>query len=551
MGVDDSPISLRTRKVTVMPYPSNLELSVANFGPIAKADIDLRPLTVFVGPSNTGKSYLAILIYALHRFFSGDGTGRFRERRLYGYRGELDPLLEQGMTPERIKSLAGWVGKVTARVEEAPGDDLETLSFQLPDFVMPMLRPYIEEVSDLADQLDSEVARCFGVDNTADLVRHRSRGGAQVSLKRRPLGSYGQIESAEYGFTAKKAGSKFVVSIPNEMPLYAEGIDKITLDQLMTVFIHRGYTLDESANSDEKIWATSHLLTELAGMAENRILNPLNRVAHYLPADRTGIMHAHRVAVGSLIARAPYAGLQRDDPLPVLSGVLADFLGRLSVLGEQAVHISPPSIRPTRGRRSNGNMLASRLEEEVLRGSVHNRRTVTGYPVFSFQPEGWQDDLPLMNASSMVSELAPVVLYLRHVVSPGEVLIIEEPESHLHPAMQVEFIRHLAAAVRSGVRIMITTHSEWVLDELANLVRMSELPKTHRKGIGGADYSISPEQLGVWLFEPKQRPRGSVVKEIPFDEDFGGFRSGFDEVAIGTYNDYAAISNRVEQGRAE
>ena len=46
-----------------------LQLSVSNFGPIAKAEIDLRPLTVFVGPSNTGKSYLAILIYALHRFF--------------------------------------------------------------------------------------------------------------------------------------------------------------------------------------------------------------------------------------------------------------------------------------------------------------------------------------------------------------------------------------------------------------------------------------------------------------------------------------------------
>ena len=28
-------------------------------------------MTVFVGPSNTGKSYLAILIYALHSFFGG------------------------------------------------------------------------------------------------------------------------------------------------------------------------------------------------------------------------------------------------------------------------------------------------------------------------------------------------------------------------------------------------------------------------------------------------------------------------------------------------
>ena len=49
--------------------PPNIHLAVQNFGPIARADIALRPLTVFVGESNTGKTYLAALIYALHRPF--------------------------------------------------------------------------------------------------------------------------------------------------------------------------------------------------------------------------------------------------------------------------------------------------------------------------------------------------------------------------------------------------------------------------------------------------------------------------------------------------
>ena len=46
-------------------------INVKNFGPIEKAEIDLRPLTVFVGESNTGKTYLAALIYALHQHFEG------------------------------------------------------------------------------------------------------------------------------------------------------------------------------------------------------------------------------------------------------------------------------------------------------------------------------------------------------------------------------------------------------------------------------------------------------------------------------------------------
>ena len=41
----------------------NLILDVENFGPIAEAkNIEFKPMTVFVGPSNTGKTYLAMLL---------------------------------------------------------------------------------------------------------------------------------------------------------------------------------------------------------------------------------------------------------------------------------------------------------------------------------------------------------------------------------------------------------------------------------------------------------------------------------------------------------
>ena len=48
-----------------------LTISVKNFGPIAEGSVDLKPLTIFVGPSNTGKSYMATAVYALMQ-----GAGR-------------------------------------------------------------------------------------------------------------------------------------------------------------------------------------------------------------------------------------------------------------------------------------------------------------------------------------------------------------------------------------------------------------------------------------------------------------------------------------------
>ena len=215
---------------------------------------------------------------------------------------------------------------------------------------------------------------------------------------------------------------------------------------------------------------------------------------------------------------------------------------------EQLVALADSSRR-AQDQDEDYDHLAQNLEQTLLLGAVRVEQSPINYPSFFFRPDGWKRDLPLMNASSMVSELAPVVLYLRHVVQPGDLLIIEEPESHLHPAMQVEFIRQLAAAVQSGVRILITTHSEWVLEELANLVRLSELPKEQRTGIDDEDIVLSPDQVGAWFFEPTADQSGSVVREIALDTESATFPAGFGLVTESLYNRWAEISSRIEEGQ--
>lgn len=113
--------------------------------------------------------------------------------------------------------------------------------------------------------------------------------------------------------------------------------------------------------------------------------------------------------------------------------------------------------------------------------------------------------------------------------------------------MQVEFTRLLAAAVKAGIRVVITTHSEWVLEALANLVRLSALPKEQRAGIAGADIALTPREVGAWLFRPKKRPRGTVVEEIPLDVEAGTFPAGYGEITEDLYNDWARISNLAQK----
>ena len=54
----------------------NLRLAVKNFGPIREGEVEFKPLTVFIGPNNSGKSYMATLLYALTQALTGSvGTG--------------------------------------------------------------------------------------------------------------------------------------------------------------------------------------------------------------------------------------------------------------------------------------------------------------------------------------------------------------------------------------------------------------------------------------------------------------------------------------------
>ena len=515
---------------------NNLELSVTNFGPIARADVDLRPMTVFVGPSNTGKSYLAVLIYALHRFFGGMAFSA-RLGVMFGSQSIFSigrrPEDDGSISVEEMDALMDWAADMSKRPDG--------VTSELPESVAKIVRRRLGDTSGFSQLLDGEIARCFGVGDTRDLVRNHVNDGISVVAGRPVSTSSRDAGSIEYRYTRRGDDLDLAASVPTTAPLNITEYDEDRFDHLYTFTVPSLHSrFRDGMSEDERIYIAEALLGTIAGEYGSLNLSPLMDKSYYLPADRTGIMHANRAIVSSLIGRAPRAGLGAESPLPSLSGVHADFLEILIALSDQA---------PT---GSGGEKdLAKKLETSLLSGSILNRDSVAGYPEFSYRPEGWKRELPLMHASSMVSELAPVVLYLRHVVRPGEVLIIEEPESHLHPAMQVEFVRQLAAAVRAGVRIIITTHSEWVLDELTNLVRLSELPESSRKDIAGGEFALTPDELGVWLFEPKNRPKGSVVKEIAFDEDFGGFRSGFDEVAIGTYNDYAAISNRIEETKAE
>lgn len=75
--------------------------------------------------------------------------------------------------------------------------------------------------------------------------------------------------------------------------------------------------------------------------------------------------------------------------------------------------------------------------------------------------------------------LATVLAELSSVASAGDhlrILLIEEPEAHLHPQLQTRLLKHLeATAKKSGIQVVLTTHSP-VLAAAVSLSSITHLP---------------------------------------------------------------------------
>ena len=488
----------------------NLEISVANFGPIAKAEIDLRPMTVFAGPSNTGKSYMAILLYALGKTFEM-WRASLAVRNLRGA-GSFNSLPKEsgGAEVEDVELITSWLNEITShsRIRNLEEDTL----IRVPDSISTIIHSKISDFRFLQTNLQHELKRCFSISDIEKLRRHDSYSMTCVNLVNQSVQTSDNGSPLEYQINFDHLDLDITASIPNVM--------KLQLGKLL--MLEKSPVISREAYVD--------FLCNLAISSQLGILGGPN---YYLPADRANIMHAHRAIVSSFFRRASLEELQLDSPLPTLPGVLTDFLLELMEIENEVSEL-------------DGSYLAARVEKEILGGAIKTVLSPTGYPLHSYRPDGWIEDIPLTRSSSMVSELAPIVLFLRYLVRPNGLLIIEEPESHLHPQMQVEFIRQLAGVIRSGIHVLLTTHSEWVLEELANMVHLSGIPETDRENFIDTDFALSPGEVGVWLFNQKNDSEGVVVEEIPLDTELGSFPVGFGNVTEYLYNRWVEISNEME-----
>jgi hypothetical protein len=166
---------------------------------------------------------------------------------------------------------------------------------------------------------------------------------------------------------------------------------------------------------------------------------------------------------------------------------------------------------------------------------------VSSDDVLSFIPKGKRIRLSMDESSSAVRSLLDLGFYLRHVAKPGDLLMVDEPELNLHPENQRRVARLFARLIQLGIKVFITTHSDYIIKELNTLImlgrkdipRMLEIAK--REGYKPEEM-LTTNQVRVYIAEQtyilkdgnQKRSKGQTLTEADISPEFGIEARSFD-----------------------
>ena len=250
----------------------------------------------------------------------------------------------------------------------------------LPELVRERWQIVLTDSEVLGESLATELGRCFGLQSVSDLVRlSTNSNSARLSLNVR--------EECQPFWN-------FNINISKS--------DITTGGQIQNMLLlHDG----KAVAADKRYFRVRDLIEKSVDVFFEQLLysaasNIERRPTHYLPAARSGIMLSHRVISSSLMANATRAGMDPFPEIPTFSGMVADFLQQLILYEEER---TPDNLMKN---------FADVLERNVLDGQIRvNRASAGGYPDFIYQPRKTKKTIRLARASSMVTELAPIVLF--------------------------------------------------------------------------------------------------------------------------------------------
>lgn len=456
-----------------------MKISITNFGPIKTFNYDLtKDIVVTFGDNNIGKSYAMQVVYLLIKNLT-EYVGFNGSYYRYSYSTHLR------YSSDAFETIRDTLTKF------AKGNS-QSLN------ITPLMNDLI--LSDLSEKFIGNFLN--SCENTF--------GNFKGILAQSPIIT---LEIRKY---------RLVISLADEHPVQSIIYSTPTFLKRASSNFHKS----RNANGRLDIYYFDDIESPLNIIAErinkqilqfSIFISTVIGNVYFLPASRSGI-YSGMSAFSSIVAELSKnkAMLTRKIELPGISEPISDYFLMLSNI---------------RGKENDSLAeVYTEIEEDILHGTVSFNRSRS---TLVYTPSGMQHEFEMTEVSSMVSEISPIVAFLKYIIistpkrpktqKAKPIVFIEEPEAHLHPKNQIKLINLFAQLYKLDIKIIVSSHSNYIFNKLNNLLLKGD---------------ITPEIYSAILLCSEEG--GSVSSFMTMDE-LGVDDANFMDVTQDLYNEREAL----------
>jgi predicted ATPase len=420
-----------------------MKVVIKELGYVKNVQLDLdKDLTILCGPNNTGKTYVAYAIYGLMKF-----------------RSELP---KSKRVAEEIKNIIEK-GKIEL-------DIIELLTENNAAYLNAFAKSYVNHIPKVFASDDSTFA------NTEIKIEL----GEIAELKAKILS---QKISQEIGIR-----NSYLIKIEKE----------INSSTITCLLIEK----ENNDNSNKQEIPTSILLDFLADRIFNLFIDFIFPKTYIAPAERIAInifskeLSLKRNILVDKLLELKDVG-KDDDPFDLIKRRATRYPSPV----RDSLEISE-DLNNFKKNNSDFNHFADEIEKEILKGQV----LISKEGDVQFKPDKAKSlKLPIHLTASVVKSLSNLVIYFRHLATKGDFIIIDEPELNLHPDNQVIIAQIIAKIVNKGFKVLISTHSDYIIRELNNLIMLRGKPNFAKKYNYAYDTLLPHNKVGAILFHYNTR----------------------------------------------
>ena len=482
---------------------------VENLGPIRRGEVELRPLTLLIGKNNTGKTYMAQAIHAAHK--------------------ALDEAMSLPPNPPLAADDISWIlGIAESRLhDDAARDwgDLQTLDLRAS--MLEKARNWIHDLFRRAsDELPGRLHSYFNVRSLDRIASWKRDDNFSLSVSE-------ELNSQRLELFGTR---KPVPTIQDKLIF----VDEFDIRRFQATIPHRvgrrfDHPSDSFDNEIEQMFFYQINRSVMSAVWYNHLISlGFGFNCYYLPAGRSGLLRAWTDVVRmKLQLDRERFGLEGDRDI-ALGGVALDFLSEFQSL------FSPlRSLRSQDSPEQHPLTPAIELLERMIRGSITIDAKSSDVPELVYQQHG--QTIPIERASSMIADSAPLAIWIKELVSRRDLLIVDEPESHLHPEAIRLVARVLVRLANAGVKVLCATHSPVLLHQVSNCMLLSDAASV-TEGLSAED-AIAHSDLGVFRFRHESTEGGVVISPVEIEPDWGIPEDEYVDVADQLINQAADLSD--------